>query len=173
MIRENKCFIAGSALIHSLHLEHKWKPNDIDIWTTDIKKFTVQNKRKTSETYAHTGHGSISVYNIEDTIINVNEIYCFDTSKIFIKIGDNVKDKIINGFDYDFLKASFDGKELIIYKPENVFLKKSMCESSCFRIDSDTYTMANYERKMFERHRLRVEKYLKRGFTIIKCICSH
>lgn len=27
---------------------------------------------------------------------------------------------------------------LSIYKPENVFLKKSICESSCFRIDFNT-----------------------------------
>lgn len=173
IIQKNQAFIAGSALIHALHLENHWKPNDIDVWTNNIKNIDIKNnllfkKPATSEQYTNNEYGSISVHNIKGTIININEIYNY----IHISPVSCVRDKIINNFDYDFLKASFDGKELIIYNSESILSKKSICSRSKLVMNYLDIEMKKHEKTTFERHQKRVVKYIERGFIITKCICS-
>ena len=171
-IYNTNSFIAGSALTHALHLEKTWKPTDIDVWTLSINNFDEKYKRIEGEGSSALSDIQVYVYNIIDTNININEVsYSYETSKEkHMNMNKYVYyNKIIESFDYDFLKAIFNGKELIIYNPENILYKKSKC---CSSFQKKYHRHGELSKKGFRNHHAkRNKKYTDRGYILSSCKC--
>ena len=176
-LEDSYSFIAGSALIHALHETFTWKPNDIDVWTSNLKElqqhFNVQFEHKytiNGEQYpiTPTAMGNVSIKSVIDSNININEVYFFTKSFDIDPEPKPVNHIIVSRFDYEFLRAWFDGKTLKIYHPEQTLYNRSKyIHVKCIEGSSmgDKYhnnatLLAN------QRFEDRYEKYVDRGFSI-------
>lgn len=148
-ILNGETFLCGGLLLQTVLCE-QWD-TDIDIFTTnrDLKSlsFGIWNGEPRGKTYeaipgvidVYTGivpNGKYTNGTFKDLSIDIIQIY--DIQSLFY------------GFDFDFCKIRFDGKNILIEDPISVFNK------SC--VVKNIYVMRNKDE--------RVKKYTNRGFII-------
>ena len=143
ILNEN-CIISGSSILKFL-LDDTFETNDIDIFTTIENSENILNFLE-ENSYEYTHH--LSDYEVDESII-LYKTYTNKEEKVIQIIFCKDPKNHVKKFDFEIVKNYYDGKNIIISKK-----------------DLETKKEIIVARNFFMCSRIRLYKYLERGFEI-------
>ena len=145
MLKSTNSIIAGSYPLQVYHGE-TWKCSDIDIFTTSEKMRDYIKKQFKDEKIIEQKNNTYSYTNFTHSVVTEYNSPSIKVQLITLKNYSKAMD-ILNNFDFNFCKATFDGTEFTI--SDEAMLKEGKFDLTRVPSFKSYYRLIKYEKRGF------------------------
>jgi hypothetical protein len=175
-LQDAQGLVSGSAMLQALCPDHAWSVGDVDVFHKILPGDNTDLPEKDARRNAHSDRGPMEHWADEqitdkvtpslqcdrhyrhiDEMIHIYN-YLLAPTNVRLQIITTQRDPmqfIVQCFDFDFLKITFDGRNVVVHKMQAVRTRQSYY-----------FPMANDLHERLTLYRDRICKYRNRGFTI-------